>query len=48
MGKGNKVFELGLHVLARGLPLVGYGIVADIAFAIDLECECVSRRCLQV
>lgn len=46
MGEGNEVFKLGLDVLAGVLALVGYCVVADVAFAVDLEGEGVSRGSL--
>jgi hypothetical protein len=42
MVEGDEVFELGLDDFAVPLALVGDGIVAHVALAVDLEGECVT------
>jgi hypothetical protein len=46
--KGNKVFELGLDDFVFALALVGNGIVANVPFAVYLECKRVPGGALQL
>ena len=48
MCERNQILELGLNVLAITLTLKSYGVVADVAFGINLECKGVSCSSLEV
>jgi len=47
MGERDQVFELGLDDFTRSLALVCNGIVPNVAFAVNLKRECVTRRALK-
>ena len=47
MGERDQIFELGLDDFAWPLALVCDGVVPNIAFTVDLKCECVTGRALK-
>lgn len=48
VGKGDKILELGLDDLACALTLERDGVVTNVAFRVDLQCQGVTRGSLNV